>query len=170
VRLSLRSTFALVLLIAVGTNRVLAEPAARPFAAPQGTTAEVGTLSSLGEITLALLVVLGAIFAFAWLARRARMLAGGAQGRLTVVAELPLGPKERAVLLRVNGAELLLGVAPGRVSMLQTFPAAADLAAGADARTADAQPAVDGAMQDVDAPPLRRAPSFAELLRKSLGR
>jgi flagellar protein FliO/FliZ len=143
---------ALVLLVTLGNNPAFSEPAARPFAAPQGSAPEVGTLSGLGEVTLALIVVLGAIFAFAWVGRRARMLAGGAQGRLTVVAELPLGPKERAVLVRVNGVELLLGVAPGRVSTLQTFPVADSAVPSAEAQTA------------------RQAPTFAELLRKSLGR
>lgn len=153
-------------LLASGT--ATAAENAKPFAAPQAATA-VSPASGLVEITLALVVVLAAIFAFAWLARRARLLAGGAQDRIEVVADLPLGSKERAVLVRVNGVELLLGVAPGRVNSLHVF------ALNARGVAADGERATTGvtdAAQSVSAAaraPLR-APTFAELLRRSLGR
>jgi flagellar protein FliO/FliZ len=38
-----------------------------------------------------------------------------------VVAALPLGTREKAVLIEIGGRQLLLGVAPGRVSLLERF-------------------------------------------------
>ncbi len=132
-----------------------ASEASRPFAAPAAAAPAGGTASGLFEITFALLVVLAAIFGFAWLARRARLLSGHSHGRIEVVADLSLGVKERVVLVRVRDAELLLGVAPGRVSTLHTF-------SGVAATASDGEPSTPA-----DSP---RPPTFAELLRKSLGR
>jgi len=43
------------------------------FAAPQtAPAAHAGALGGLGEVTLALLLVLGAVFALAWVLKRAR--------------------------------------------------------------------------------------------------
>jgi flagellar protein FliO/FliZ len=61
-----------------------------------------------------------AILLVLWLVKRFTGL--GVQGRhLKVVAALPLGTREKAVLIEVGGKQLLLGVAPGRVSLLQRF-------------------------------------------------
>jgi flagellar protein FliO/FliZ len=43
---------------------------------------------------------------------------GGAVGALRVVASLPVGQRERAVVIQVGERQLLLGVAPGRVALL----------------------------------------------------
>ena len=120
------------------------------FAAPSsaGTPAAIGA-GSLVSVTLALLVVLAAIFALTWLARRLRTFGMGANGALKVLATLPLGAKERAVLLKVGGTEILVGVAPGRVSTLHVLE----------------QPI---ALDDGSARP---APStFAALLKRSVGK
>jgi flagellar protein FliO/FliZ len=132
-----------------------ASDATRPFAAPAARDATGATAGGVLEITIALLVVLAAIFGFAWLARRARVLAGGARGRIDVVAELSVGVKERVLLVRVRDVEILLGVAPGRVATLHSFPTINTEAELQESATPGSSPS---------------APSFAELLRKSLGR
>jgi flagellar protein FliO/FliZ len=38
-----------------------------------------------------------------------------------VLAEVRLGPKERAVLLKVGATQLLVGVGPGRVNVLHVL-------------------------------------------------
>lgn len=126
-----------------------AEPG-RPFAAPEaaGATAP-GTVTGLAEVVFALALVLAAIFAAAWLMRRMRAF-GVRADALDVLAEVPLGPKERAVLVRVGKSQLLLGVAPGRVSMLHVLPEPLDV-------TPAATP--DG-----------KRPSFRDLLSRSLGK
>ena len=104
------------------------------FAAPQtAAAAHAGALGGLGEVTLALLLVLGAVFALAWVLKRARGLGSRAGGALEVLAHMPLGQKERAVLVRVGATQILLGVAPGRVNALYVLPEPLDLTRGAAA-------------------------------------
>ena len=104
------------------------------FAAPQTAPAtHAGGLGGLGEVTLALLLVLGAVFALAWLLKRARGFGSRAGGALEVLAQVPLGQKERALLLKVGATQILLGVAPGRVNTLYVLPEPVDLTRAAGA-------------------------------------
>ncbi len=68
-----------------------------------------------------------------------------------MVADLRLGPKERAVLLQVGGTQLLVGVAPGQINALHV------LAEPLAAQAAAAPATLDGV-------------SFKTLLRRSLGK
>ncbi len=127
-----------------------AASAARPFAAPEMAVGpSPAGLGGLGEVTIALGIVLAAIFALAWLVRRVRAVAGRAEA-LAVLAEVRIGPKERAVLVKVGAAQLLLGVAPGEVRMLHALPEPVEIAGGR-ATTPD-------------------RPSFRALLMRSLGK
>lgn len=70
-----------------------------------------GAAGAIGGTVFALLLVLGLIFALAWLARRLPNLAGGTgHPALRVIASLPLGARERVVVVDVGGTQLLLGV------------------------------------------------------------
>ena len=122
------------------------------FAAPQAasTAAPVGA-GGLASVTLALLVVLAAIFAVAWVARRVRGIGNRVGNAIDVLADIPLGPKERAVLLKVGAEQVLIGVAPGRVSALHVLREPVEVAKPA---TATAPAAV----------------SFGALLKRSLGK
>jgi flagellar protein FliO/FliZ len=141
------SPLSLALLVPVALARA---DVGRVFAAPatplKGAPSVVG---SLGEVTFALALVLAAVFVAAWLLRRVRGIGSGARGALDVIADLPLGPKERAVLVRVGKTQLLIGVAPGRVTTLHV------LAEPLDAATPLAT---------------QVRPSFHALLMKSLGK
>jgi flagellar protein FliO/FliZ len=123
------------------------------FASPQVSTAThaVG-IGGLGQVTLALLVVLGTLFALAWLLRRMRGFGNRVGSAIDVLAHVTLGQKERAVLLKVGNAQILLGVAPGRVNTLYVLPEPLELTQRA------AAPATDV------------GPSFRALLLKSLGK
>jgi flagellar protein FliO/FliZ len=104
------------------------------FAAPQtAPAAHAGGLGGLGEVTLALLLVLGAVFALAWLLKRVRAFNSRVGGALDVLAQVPLGQKERAVLIKVGQTQLLLGVAPGDVKTLYVLPEPLDLSRTPDA-------------------------------------
>src|SRR5512146_2584125 len=131
--------------------------AAGPFAAAASTAAPVGA-GSLASVTLALLVVLAAIFAVAWLARRVRGIGNRIGNAIDVLADIPLGPKERAVLLKVGTEQILIGVAPGRVSTLHVLREPIELATSA-AQSGPSAPAA----------PSER-PSFKALLKRSLGK
>ena len=92
------------------------------FAAPQAASAPhpVG-VGGLGEVAFALIVVLAAIFVVAWVVRRMRLVGNRVGGAIDVLADVPLGQKERAVLLKVGTQQILLGVAPGRVNTLHVL-------------------------------------------------
>lgn len=73
------------------------------------------------EMLASLLLVIGAIFVLAWLARwlQGARIARGAAMRLH--GGVQLGAKEKVVLLQVGEQQFLLGVAPGSVSLLHRF-------------------------------------------------
>lgn len=84
-------------------------------AAGEGAPTAVGTGNLLLGMLFLLLLVVGAW----WLVRRMGGLqVHGGAGGMQVLAALPVGPRERVVLVAVGGQQLLLGVAPGRVSLL----------------------------------------------------
>ena len=99
------------------------------FAAPQTTSSPhpVG-VGGLGEVAFALIIVLAAIFIVAWVVRRMRLAGNRVGGGLDILADVPLGQKERAVLLKVGNQQILLGVAPGRVNTLHVLPEPLELA------------------------------------------
>jgi flagellar protein FliO/FliZ len=122
------------------------------FAAPDvASSLPAGAAGGIGQVTFALLLVLAAVFAVAVLVKRLRAVTGAGANGIEVLAQVSLGSKERAVIVRVGDARLLLGVASGQVSLLQALPEAAN--AGLPPSTNSNQ-----------------RPSFAALLKKSLGR
>lgn len=90
----------------------------------------------MAQVVLGLLVVILMIVGIAWLARRFGNFQTTASGALRVIGGLSMGPRERVVLVQVGDRQLLLGVAPGRVSTLHVLdkpvPVAASPAAGPD--------------------------------------
>jgi flagellar protein FliO/FliZ len=135
--------------IALGAGDFAAAAEALPFAAgsPQSVPTPMGgTL----RVTLAMFLVLGALLGAAWLARRVRGVGGASTGRLTVLAQVSLGTRERAVLLRVGARQVLVGVAPGNVRTLHV---------------------IDEAIEpDVAPAPEVARPTFKSMLLKSLGK
>jgi flagellar protein FliO/FliZ len=124
----------------------------RVFAAPAAAaTVPAGSAVGLGQVTLSLLLVLAAVFAVAWMTRRLRTLGGGTGASVEVVSQVALGARERAVVVRVGQTLLLLGVAPGRVNLLQQLPEGSVPASPPQA-------------------PEGTKPDFATLLRRGLGR
>jgi flagellar protein FliO/FliZ len=127
-------------------------PAGHPFAAPgsigQPTTPSVG---GLGQVTLALLIVLGAVFVVAWVVKRMRGFGNRVGNAIDVIADIPLGQKERAVLLKVGKTQILIGVAPGQVNTLHVLAEPIDLT-------------------PPPASPTDPRPSFKQLMMRSLGK
>jgi flagellar protein FliO/FliZ len=140
-----------------GAAWAAAEPRAASgtlVAATVGAGTAVPTLgvSGMVQAVLGLLVVLGMVLGFAWLARRFGLQAPGQGGMVKVVGGAMLTQKERVVVVEVAGTWLVLGVAPGHVSMLHTLPAGS------------APPASGLAMGALT------NPSFANRLRDSVGK
>lgn len=85
----------------------------------------VSSSLSLGgalQVLFGLLVVLAAIAATVWLLKRFPVGQQAVGGMVRVVGGVALGPRERLVLVEVGDTWLLLGVAPGQVNTLHTFP------------------------------------------------
>jgi flagellar protein FliO/FliZ len=72
-------------------------------------------MADLSGVALSLVLVVGFIFAAAWVVRRMPLGLGRANGPLKVLAALPLGPRERLVLVEARGEELLIAVSPAGV-------------------------------------------------------
>jgi flagellar protein FliO/FliZ len=129
--------------------------APRRFAAPDMATAPTpGSAGGIGQVMFSLIIVLAAVFAAAYVFKRLRRFsAAGAHG-IELLSQASVGGKERVVIVQVAGQRerLLLGVAGGQVTLLQTLPP--DTAA------------------DRPVPPSTtpQPPRFGELLRRSLGK
>jgi flagellar protein FliO/FliZ len=133
--------------------------ASRPFGAPSvATSAAPSGIASLGQVTLALGLVLALIFVAAWLMRRLRGFGKTGTGALDIIAELPLSQKERAVLIRVGTQQVLIGVAPGRVTTLHVLDEPVSLTPPGN----DATGTTPGTSME--------RPTFKSLLMKSLGK
>jgi len=147
----------------------LAEESQKLFAAPTASQSTTATGSgSLGQATLALALVLAAVFSAAWLMRKLRRFGGAAgQQNIEVLAQAVLGSKERAVLLKIGGAHVLVGVAPGRVNLLHVLdPANVSTLAPSPAATSEPNSGSNSTSNDSMT---STAPSFKALLKQSLG-
>jgi flagellar protein FliO/FliZ len=93
-------------------------------------------MADLSGVILSLVLVIGFIFAAAWVARRLPLGFTRATGPLKVLAALPLGPKERLLLVEARGEQILIAVSPAgvfNVGATHGRPAATAGAATADA-------------------------------------
>lgn len=70
------------------------------------------------EIFLGLFAVLLLIGVIAWVVRRMPGLTRSADGSMRVIAGIPVGQRERILLVEVGDEQLVVGVAPGRVELL----------------------------------------------------
>ncbi len=129
--------------------------AALATAVPAGAGAvQVGsqapTSPGLFGAVFALLLVVGLIVGLGWLLKR--MPGGGfrASDGLKLVASLPLGAKERVLVVDVNGQQLLLGVSTGGIALLHALP--------------ETLPVAPAPML----PTFKQLPQFAQLLSQKL--
>lgn len=134
----------------------------RPFGAPSVTTSAAPSgVASLGQVTLALALVLALIFVAAWLMRRLRGFGKTGTGALDIIADLPVGQKERAVLIRVGTQQVLIGVAPGRISTLHVLDEPVSVTPPSSVPMGPTGPGGSASTE---------RPTFKSLLMKSLGK
>jgi flagellar protein FliO/FliZ len=100
---------------------------------------------------VSLAIVLGAIFAVAWLARRMRALGRRPGAPIDVLAETAVGPKERVVLLQVGGKQIVVGVTANSINTLLVLDTPVQL-------------------PGPDSPSSPDKPNFKDLLMRSLGK
>jgi flagellar protein FliO/FliZ len=68
------------------------------------------SVSSLAQLTLSLVAIVGLIFAVSWVLKRFKLAGPRGRGQITVVDQLALGPRERIMLIRVGESQVLVGV------------------------------------------------------------
>jgi len=73
----------------------------------------------LTQLTLGLVVVLALAVGLSWLLRRHVLPRGGA---IRVIGGLPLGSRERLLLIEVDETRLLIGVTTQQIQTLHVFP------------------------------------------------
>lgn len=76
------------------------------------------SIGSLTQLTLSLIAIVALILAIGWVLKRFKLSAPRGSSDSEVLDQLPLGPRERVVLVRIGETQVLLGVgASGIVSL-----------------------------------------------------
>jgi flagellar protein FliO/FliZ len=79
------------------------------------------SLATLAETAFGLIIVLGFIVLLAWLIKRTNQLQTSANGKLKIIAGLPLGTRERIVLVEVGKEQILVGVTAQQIQTLHVL-------------------------------------------------
>lgn len=98
---------------------LLAQAVAQTPATAAGGPAHPSPVTGMLQGMLGLAVVVALIFAAGWLMRKIGPRAR-ASGLVHVVGGASVGPREKVVVVRFGDQTLLLGVAPGQVSVLHS--------------------------------------------------
>jgi len=99
-------------------------PSALLLAAAPALAADAAPSPVFGvvQMIIGLALVLGLIVLASWLLRRFGAGPAASGSIVRIVTAASVGPRERVVLVEVQDSWLVLGVAPGRVSMLHQLP------------------------------------------------
>ena len=111
----------IAVLLAMPLYAVAAEPSVQAVAPQANVSLTSGMGGQLTQLLFGLLLVVGLIFALAWLMRRVQ---GGMPGNAQVielVGSRAIGPRDRLVLVQVGNEQILLGVTPGRITPLHVL-------------------------------------------------
>jgi flagellar protein FliO/FliZ len=76
------------------------------------------TTANLLNTLLGLILVLATIVIMVWLLKRTQQFNTGVDGQLKVLAGIPLGTRERAMLLQIGEEQVLVGVTAQQVTLL----------------------------------------------------
>ncbi|EMD9442312.1 flagellar biosynthetic protein FliO [Burkholderia cepacia] len=100
-----------------------------------GSAAPTLGIGAVLQTLVGLAVVIGLVFACAWLARRFGFQHVRRGGPLKVVSSVAVGAKESATIVEIGDTWLVLGVAPGNVRLLHALPAGSAAAGATTAST-----------------------------------
>ncbi|EAT12565.1 flagellar biosynthetic protein FliO [Bermanella marisrubri] len=79
------------------------------------------TSDQIITILFALIAVIAMIYGIAWLAKRKQMVTGTGRLPMKTLAIMPMGVKEKIVLVQVGEQQLLLGLTAHSINTLATF-------------------------------------------------
>lgn len=105
--------------------------AASDVAAPAVAASSGSMAGNLFSTAFSLMLVIGVIFAIAWLMRfmQRTRLGGAGVSNLRINGGIQVGTRERVLMVQAGDKHLLIGVAPGRVQTLHVFDEAPTVAA-----------------------------------------
>jgi flagellar protein FliO/FliZ len=84
------------------------------------------SVGSLTQLTLSLIAIVALILAIGWVLKRFKLAAPRGGADCEVLDQLNLSPRERVVLVRIGGAQVLVGV--GANGIVPLTPLAAPIA------------------------------------------
>ncbi len=84
---------------------------------------QIGSGGHLLNVTLGLLLIIGLIFGLSWFVKRFSQGTFSGNSHLKIIATMPLGTRERIVLIDAGGQQLLLGITPTHINTLHAFDA-----------------------------------------------
>ncbi|WP_158178134.1 flagellar biosynthetic protein FliO [Pseudomonas viridiflava] len=113
----------LSVLLMLPSLALAAEPAAQ---AAQAAPAVANTVSSgmggqVMQLLFGLLLVVGLIFALAWVMRRVQRVGPNNSQIIELVSTRAIGPRDRLVLVQVGNEQVLLGITPGNITTLHVL-------------------------------------------------
>jgi flagellar protein FliO/FliZ len=113
------------------------------------------TQDAVLRVTIGLALVVVAILAAAWLARRAGLVQRQNSGVLRLIGSLTVGQRQSIAVVQVQDTWLVVGLTPGNVTPLHTLPAGSLPGAGPDSGDPGKRP---------------DSPAFAATLAQHLGK
>lgn len=105
----------------VGAPAAPATPATAPAVPAVGSALGNGMAGQLTQLMLGLLLVIGLIFALAWVLRRVQQATPNGGQVIELLGSRALGPRDRLVLVQVGSEQILLGLSPGRIAPLHVL-------------------------------------------------
>jgi flagellar protein FliO/FliZ len=81
----------------------------------------VASDTNLVQWLLSCFLVIGLILLLAWLLKKSRLVPSLTQNQLRVLSVLPLGTREKLLVVKVGEQQLLLGMTPANISLLCTL-------------------------------------------------
>ena len=94
--------------------------------APAATGPAIFTPNKLGNLILSIVLVIIAIFVFAYILKKLLYSRNNIGGIIKVISAMPIGTKERILLVETNGKLLLLGITTQQISTLHVFDESAE--------------------------------------------
>lgn len=82
---------------------------------------QIGSGRHLVNVSLALIGIIGLIFAISWFVKRFAQGTFSANAHIKVLSAMPLGTRERIVLIEAGGQQLLLGITSTSINTLHVF-------------------------------------------------
>ncbi len=84
-------------------------------------TFEPMSYSNALNVVFSLLIVVAVLFALAWVLRRSKGVLSAGNQKISVVSQLPVGVREKVLLLRVGEENVLVGYSGGGLQALHAW-------------------------------------------------